>query len=185
VTKWITAHWELLAGIGIPILLSFLSWAVWQMFRRLWDIRNWEFTVDYSTPPRSAFNTGRRIIWQSKEPQKEGDFYKLDMKKERVISAIHFDHGDSCEVPKEWRMFLLNKYRGYVSPYKKKHPPHIDGKDTIIVCFERPVKTRYVYVKIRECRVKDDGIPYKWRIESIRLREKRLCGLWNPIIGEL
>lgn len=176
--------WWLL-GIGILlVILAAINKPLKQIIAA--PILNWEFTTNYHTFPEAVFSEGkRRVNWEGLDPQSDGHFYRLDMSKGRVITGVHFDHGSTNEVPKTWQMFFLDELGAYLSPYKSSRPPHISGQDTIIIeRLEKPVKVRYIIVRITKPRM-ENGVPYKWRIESIYIREKRLCGLWNPIIGEL
>lgn len=175
--------WVLAAGILLVISVS-----VYEPIRKAIaaPILDWEFTTNYSTFPEKVFFEGRRkVFWEGQEPQRDGDFYKLDMRKERVISGVFFDHGSSNKVPKTWQVFFFDGLGAYVSPYRTDRPPHISGQDSILLQrLERSVKAQYILVRITEPRM-ENGKPYKWAIESIKMREKRLWGLWHHIIGEL
>jgi len=84
-------------------------------------IGDWEF-VYYSTSisnfsafPEKVFTEGKREVYFEGLPQQVGDYYKLDLRKERLISGVHFDHGDSNKCPDEWQMFLYDRFLTLVS----------------------------------------------------------------------
>ena len=102
------------------------------------------------------------------------------MRRERLISAVHFNHGESNKCPNKWQVFLYDNSQGLVSPYKTNRPPHIDGSGPIFTEFEKPIKVRYIMARITE---PNPGM--HWAIESIRIRENRLFGLKKVVIGGL
>jgi len=199
----------LLAGLGGGTLLSFneigttqLSWVILIMGIVLvidsWiyepmrififgaSIRNWEYVAyetslaSFSSYPEKVFLEDKREAFWEGLPQNQGNYYKLDMRRERLISAVHFNHGESNKCPNKWQMFLYYNSQELVSPYKTNRPPHIDGSGPILAEFDRPVKVRYVMVRITE---PNPGV--HWAIESIRIRENRIFGLKKAVIGGL
>lgn len=157
---------------GVILLMALVVCIAKKIWPPVWD---WEFQTNYSKFWESVFNKGKkRIDWASSKPQREGDFYKLNLQKERVISGIWFDHGMTNEVPEEWTITFYNAFGGFAIPNKDTTKPFINGKDTIrIQELERPVKVQYIMVQIKKKRMKDTEA-YYWRIGHITLRENRL-----------
>ena len=198
-----------LIGLGGGVLLAnqsgqqYLGWILLvtgilfvifaKAYEYLWriiaaPIDDWEYTYHsislstFSDYPEKVFLEDKREAYWESVNQNVGDSYRLDLRKERLISAVHFIHGDTNKVPAKWQMFLYDHFQNLVSPYKENRAPHIDGSETILVQFEKAVKAQYILVRICETRKEP---PFTWAIESIRIKEKRLLGLWNAIIGEL
>ena len=175
----------ILAVGGILVIGTFVYRPLVQIVAA--PIGDWEF-IYYSTSlsnfsafPERVFAEGKREAYFEGLPQNVGDYYKLDLRKERLISGVHFNHGDSNKCPDEWQMFLYDRFQSLVSPYKQSgHPPHIGGKGSVIVNrFERTAKVQYFLVRITK------ASPNHWAIESIRIREQRLFGLWSVVIGRM
>lgn len=174
--------------LGIGVILIIGSW-VSEPVRTLFcghPIDDWEFVVRDSTSstfseyPEKVFLENKREAFWEGLPQNQGDYYKLDLRKERLVSAVHFNHGESNKCPNKWQMFLYDISQKLVSPYKINRPPHIDGTGIIIAEFEKAVKVRYIMVRITE---PNPGV--NWAIESIRIRENRIFGLKKAVIGGL
>lgn len=174
--------------LGVGVILIIGSW-VSEPVRTLLcgrPIDDWEFVVRNSTSstfseyPEKVFLENKREAFWEGLPQNQGDYYKLDLRKERLVSAVHFNHGESNKCPNKWQMFLYDSSQKLVSPYKINRPPHIDGTGAIIAEFEKAVKVRYIMVRITE---PNPGV--NWAIESIRIRENRLFGLKKAVIGGL
>jgi hypothetical protein len=174
--------------LGIGIILTIGSWVSEpvRIFFYGRPIDDWEFVVRDSTSstfseyPEKVFLENKREAFWEGLAQNQGDYYKLDLRKERLISAVHFNHGESNKCPNKWQMFLYDSSQKLVSPYKINRPPHIDGTGPILAEFEKAVKVRYIMVRITE---QNSGV--HWAIESIRIRENRLFGLRKAIIGGL
>jgi hypothetical protein len=176
----------IILGIGIILVIgSWVSEPVKILFYGR-PIDDWEFVEHDSTSstfsdyPEKVFLENKREAFWEGLPQNEGDYYKLDLRKERLISAVHFYQGESNKVPNKWQMFLYDRSQKFVSPYKINRPPHIDGAGPILAVLEKPVKVRYVMVRITE-----PNPSITWAIESIRIRENRLFGLRKAVIGGL
>lgn len=177
--------WVIL-GIGISLVIgSWISEPI-KMCVFGFPIEDWEYIgystslSNFSTFPEKVFLEDKREAFWEGLPQNEGNYYKLDMRRERLISAVHFNHGESNKCPNKWQMFLFNSSQELVSPYKINRPPHIDGTCTILAEFEKPVKVRYIMAKIIEPNPGEH-----WAIESIRIRENRIFGLKKAVIGGL
>lgn len=199
----------LLAGLGGGTLISFnkigptqLSWLLLIMgvifvigswiyepmktFISGASIKNWEYVAyetslaSFSSYPQKVFLEDKREAFWEGLPQNQGNYYKIDMRRERLISAVHFNHRESNKCPNKRQMFLYDESQELVSPHKTNHPPHIDGTGPILAEFDRPVKVRYVTERIAE---PNPGM--HWAIESIRIREIGLFGLKKAIIGGL
>ena len=86
---------------GICFVLAILWWTS----GRIWPNRtNWEFITNDSAFPEKVFKDRPKVYWKSLGRQNNKMFYELNLQKERVISAIHFDHGCGNNVPKEWSL---------------------------------------------------------------------------------
>ena len=168
----------LAAVFGIAIAIGWLSTKWWP------SKLNWEFSTERhaknSEFQEQVFSKGiQSVNWKSMTPQVEGMFYQLDMKKERVISGVWFNHGLSNNVPEEWELTFLRELGGYANPNKTTKEIFIRGKDSILVQeLERPVKVRLIQARIRKPRQRDDGSNYFWLIGDIVLRENRIFGRW-------
>ena len=174
------------AGIGVVLIIgAWVSEPIKMLFFGR-PINDWEFVAfsqslsNFSQYPEKVFQEENREAFWEGLTQNQGDYYKLDLRRERMISAVHFYQGESNKVPNKWQMFLYDNSQGLVSPYKNRRPPHIDGAGQILAEFEKAVKVRYIMVRITE---PNPGI--MWAIESIRIRENRLFGLRKAIIGGL
>lgn len=176
----------IILGIGIVlVIISWVSEPIRILIRgRLID--DWEFVVHDSTSitfseyPEKVFSENKREAFWEGLPQNDGDYYRLDLRRERLISAVHFNHGESNKCPNKWQLFLYDSTQKLVSPYKISHPPHIDGTGPILAEFEKPVKARYVMARITE---PNPGV--NWAIESVRIKENRILGLYKAVIGGL
>jgi len=174
--------------LGIGVILIIGSWVSEPVIIAIAGrpIDDWEFVAfskslsNFSQYPEKVFLESKREAFWEGLTQNDGDYYKLDLRKERLISAVHFYHGESNKVPNRWQMFLYDRSQKLVSPHKINRPPHIDGAGPILVEFEKPIKVRYVMVRITE---PNSGI--MWAIESIRIRENRIFGLRKAVIGGL
>jgi hypothetical protein len=127
-----------------------------------------------------VFSENKQEAFWEGLPQNKGDFYKLDLRKERLISAVYFNHGESNKFPNKWQLFLYDSTQRFGSPYKTNRPPHIDGTGPILAEFEKAVKTRYIMVRITE-----PNPDVHWAIESIRIKETRIFGLKKAVISGL
>jgi len=118
---------------------------------------------------QQTLSKDERLSWTSPEPQSEGDSYKIDLGKDRVIDGIEFyEKHPSNEFPHKWRLLLLDEWAALVT-----RP--IDGEEGKRIIEEfAAVKLRAIQVVIRQPMLKEDGTPYHWRIQNVHLREVKL-----------
>lgn len=166
-------------SIGFGIAASIIGGCI-RISKKLWPSRaNWLFTTNGSAFPEKVFQNNR-VNWRKDYPSEE-TFFMLDMLKERVISGVQFEHGNSNNVPDEWQMSFYSRYKGYVMP-NINGKPFIKGQGVILVSeLEKPVKARYIRVEVKKPTFEADRL-LPWDIEDIRIRENRIGKLWRKVI---
>jgi len=151
------------------------------MYKRLWPGREgWSIRYNHNS---SIHNTqagddlqrtlirDNKCFWISPFPQKAGDYYQIDLKKERIISGfyeidIEFDN----QIPFKYSLVLYN--RGGI---KETEPTHlaeyrIHGKGRVIEKFP-PIKVQRIEIVILEPNLDEGGNPYLWKIYGFELEE--------------
>lgn len=171
----------LLAGA----VLIFIGVATWKYVIAA-PIAGWRYEDSTSPYDGKVFRHDyREAHWYCGQPQQVGNYYRLDMLKGRVFTEVSFDDGKAGKhSPAVWTLSFLDASERNVPFYKSGSPLSVEGQCMIHSKLERPVKARYIRVEISKAREVDNN-PCNWDIRSIRIREKRLFGLWNPEIGEL
>ena len=139
--------------------------------------RRWHIQTSYE-PMARCWNNEEG--WRSSQPQKSGAFFEIDLRKERIIKAIQFYHGDSFETPKKWYMFIMRKSHDF--GFFGCNIVRKEGQGSIIVFLEEPQKLQFIQVIIVEPEIQKNGQPYYWTIKEVKLREVRIPHLWEPII---
>lgn len=109
-----------------------LMWASLLVSKLVWPGRaTWYATSSYEevtheNEPQKAIDKDRRTQWRGSLPQKQGDWFEIDMSKLRLIAGIEFvpDAG-WVEKPEKWRMMF----------YGRRHEilTHKDGSGSIVV----------------------------------------------------
>jgi len=166
-----------LAALGVVIVGSNY------MFRKLWPSKlDWEFTTNDSMRPQKVFKDRERVYWQSSKPQEDGMYYRLDLRKGRVISGLFFDHGFTNNVPERWTIEFSDEMGFMLLPNKDSTKPLISGTDSIIAKeIENPIKARYIHITITKPRMKD-GEAYHWNIKDIHIQENKLGPFYRRAI---
>jgi len=170
---WLQTVEVLLAMVGLWHLISWPIRSVWHNRERwLAEFIHGSNTIR-SLALQNTVNKDCRLSWTSPEPQATDDRYRINFgkKRGRVISGLEFyERSPSNEFPSAWRLFIVNEW---LSPIMR----HIDGRGRIIATFS-PIKAHGIEVVIREPRLRDDDLPYHWRIENVYFREAKLFARW-------
>jgi len=169
-------------SIGTAVLILYLLLG---RLEKMWPPKsNWEFSTDSNSFYQKVFTNTNRVNWTSGSPQHQGMFYKLDLMKEREITGVHFDHGNTNNVPSEWTMEFRDAMGGTIMPNTNTQILAIRGKDSIRVddkILTKPIKVKNILVTIREPRIEGNNI-YPWEILDIHLKENRFFGHWKKVI---
>ncbi len=113
--------------------------------------------------------------WSTMRPQEQGDFFALDIGKERLISHIYFDSGVSLfSYPAKFELLTLDDRNRVV------HKVISDGP--IICPLKHAARVRRIHIEVIEPQKMENGGVYHWAIHDIKLKEQRLWGLWRAII---
>ncbi len=161
------------------MLNKFVNW----LYHKVWEGRkNWSATCTYplreqypDSDVNRAFSGNNRLRWSTMRPQEVDVFYTLDISKQRKIVSVAFDSGVSLfHYPAKFELMTFNDKHQIV---------HIINADGPINCELKPNKPiRLINVKIIEVQKMENGNIWHWSIHDIKLKERRLFGLWNPII---
>ncbi len=162
-----------LAVAGFCTLVRWPIWSIWP------DRDRW--LAEYSTRSLSlttidlkkqALSKDRRVSWTSPEIQSEGDSFKVDFDKERVINGIEFyERKPSNEFPYAWSLIFRDKQgRRIGAP--------VEGENIRIVAGFPSVKVQSVEIVIKKPMFREDGTAYHWKISNLYFREVKLFGRW-------
>lgn len=161
---------------GIGIIVAFII-----LYKKLWsDKYSWLYTTEDCEEKKPVFKGKYNDInWSSNEPQKDGMSFKLDLLKEKLISAVLFDHGDGSKYnpPHKWVMYFLDE-EGDPQLLKIRNieiKPFVNGYKTIQIdrnTLIKPVKARYILVKVTEP-AEENGQSLYWNINNIKIRENK------------
>ena len=152
------------------------------MYKRLWPGREgWSARYNHNSSihtipagddlQRTLIRDNKRF-WISPFPQKTGDYYQIDLKKERIISGfyeidIEFDN----QIPLKYLLRFYN--RGGIKETEPNHLARrepIRGRGRVIEQFP-PIKVQRIEIIILEPNLDKDGNPYHWKIYGFELEE--------------
>ena len=105
----------------------------------------------------------------SKNPQRSGDCFQIDLAKERIIAGFdEIDIERDNQVPAKYTLKLLDKNGDRarddvsgIARVKRKFPP---------------TKVQYIEIMVSEPTVNNNGEPYLWKIFGFELVEVMLFG---------
>lgn len=152
------------------------------MYKRLWPGREgWSIrynhnssihTISATNDLQRTLTRGNRCFWISPFPQKVGDYYQIDLKKERIISGFYeIDIETDNQIPLKYSLVLYN--RGGIKETEPTHLAIIDrirGKGRVIEKFP-PIKVQRIEIVILEPNLDKDGSPHFWKIFGFELEE--------------
>ena len=161
------------------------------MYRRIWPGRDdWRASANDGSSDEDlgdAFLGGMGITWESARTEMAGMEFNLDLGRERTLKRIQVVEGLHGEVggePRQWAV-LYGGENENPQTWKPNRPPIALGVGEIDVCIE-PKKVRHLQFRIVFPAGGDlpPRLYRSWKISDIKLRERRLFGLWNSWIGE-
>jgi hypothetical protein len=165
-----TVQWCSLLSVIMAILFLEI-FLLMKLSRNLWPSNlNWQYTTEWQTYPRNIYDAAGVIYWRSKTKQTSRMSYRLDMKKDRLVSGFYFDDGDTNNLPEEWRAELRDS-KGNMEPIENQ-------KTSIKYRMGRIFKARYIRIVITKPR--NDKF---WDIRDIQILESKFFGhFWERVI---
>ena len=167
------------AAIGI---VSLIYWGVKLIFEKIWPGREeWEVRYRYDSHSyytgndlQRTLKRGNTLFWVSPVPQQIGNYYQVDLKKERIISEVQeIDIEFDNQIPLKYTLKLFNRGIPQYQEPNHRARDNIYGVGRVSQKFP-PTKVQRIEIMIAKPNTDESGKPYHWKIYGIRLREVKL-----------
>lgn len=167
---------------GSILGINWLSKKFWPNREKWWATSSYDsWAITQQENPQNALSDNRGQIWRSPLTQAVGNWFEIDMRKERMINRIQFTSDNSdIEKPKKWRMMFY----GEDANKQKQTLGHKDGQYNISVqSKDIPNRIRWFRVEIKEVAEdmsvnsnyskRNDTTKVYWTISLVNLWEYR------------
>lgn len=115
------------------------------------------------------------LRWCQMRNMRKGDYYQVDMQKDRLISRLCLVCREK-RYPKKYRIEVANN--DAIDSFKDLGEP----AGPIDYRFSKPQKFRVVKFTITEPDILPNNAPHSWCIYDVRFYEVRIPKIWNPEI---